>query len=95
MQAIKVRNIYTDRVYNAYQYFYTNFEEIKSLIRERYEVVIIPQKPNMIVEHIPFAGHITTVKETDWVLVSENGVFIITTTDDILKTNFVKENNNE
>ena len=48
----------------------------------------------MIVANIPFAGHLTTIKETDWVLFGEGGL-IITATDDIIKTNFERESNNE
>jgi len=65
---MKVRNKFTNRMYEAIQYSYEKFQECKEFIREKMDVSINPVEPKMRVYGLTSYNAITEIKPTDYII---------------------------
>ena len=65
---MKVKNKFTDKVYEAIQYSYENFKECKNFICENMDISVVPIIPKMRAYNLTSYESITTINPTDYII---------------------------
>lgn len=87
---LKVRNKFTEKLYEAIQYSYTNYEECKNFVLEHKNISIHIINPLMEIYGLTSYQNITKVNPTDFIIrtITDGMPLYKVVTEEIMKNNF-------
>ena len=87
---MKVKNKFTERVYETIQYSYENYEKCKTFITEKMDISIHPIMPDMTCYGLKSYEDITRIKPSDYIIrtITDGLPLYNNVTEEIMKSNF-------